>query len=377
VLLRNFFKLFSQWSWPNPVHLCKPETGEHYYRNNSYLTPIWTAEKSNDLFPIITPAFPCMNSTFNVQHITRDLLISELKRGEQITAKLEGKTGGPELMAQVLLELIEDPNFFSSYSHFFDVTITTTTENEMNDWYNFVESKIRGFFNDVHNTNKARGKDPNAPPFTLRPWPYGVYDPTPGVFERHFYIGVVFHIPPSELSKMDFPGPFQRFLDTTTRLKLKTANMKVTIKHIRSKDLPDWVFPGGVRPVIEKKPAGGVKRKDAPKADGGAVVNDAAATNPADQPSPSNDEPLQPTMVSDQKAPNTGDSDTPTSSTVSTVTEGTAEGRVVDKTMNPSANTAEAQELVQLGQDSSSFAELPALIPQESPFNTVNQDSHE
>lgn len=55
--------------WPKPIHLCEME-------QNSMGYPQWDPNDMQDQqaeMPIITPAYPAMNSTFNVSRCTREV----------------------------------------------------------------------------------------------------------------------------------------------------------------------------------------------------------------------------------------------------------------------------------------------------------------
>jgi poly(A) polymerase len=45
----------------------------------------YKANEKSDYFPIITPAFPSMNSTYNVSLTTRNIMITELEKAMEIT----------------------------------------------------------------------------------------------------------------------------------------------------------------------------------------------------------------------------------------------------------------------------------------------------
>src|SRR5581483_3747505 len=90
LLLHRFFKLFSIWEWPNPVCLNNFAAAESHgsmasvsaagYNNK---LQVWGqgAKDGNHLMPIITPAFPAINSTHNVSPPTMRILVRELQRG--------------------------------------------------------------------------------------------------------------------------------------------------------------------------------------------------------------------------------------------------------------------------------------------------------
>ena len=65
-LLRKFFLVFKSWRWPNPVMLTKPHDA-------GYGLPVWDAQhvhNARQVAPIITPAYPAMNSTVSVSPVS-------------------------------------------------------------------------------------------------------------------------------------------------------------------------------------------------------------------------------------------------------------------------------------------------------------------
>ncbi|KAL5189183.1 Nuclear poly(A) polymerase 1 [Glycine soja] len=81
MLVSRFFRVYTQWRWPNPVMLCAIEEG-------SVGLQIWDPRRyPNDRFhlmPIITPAYACMNSSYNVSSITLCIMTEEFQRGNEI-----------------------------------------------------------------------------------------------------------------------------------------------------------------------------------------------------------------------------------------------------------------------------------------------------
>ncbi|MEQ2187346.1 hypothetical protein GOODEAATRI_003775 [Goodea atripinnis] len=88
------------------------------------------------LMPIITPAYPQQNSTYNVSTSTRTIMTEEFKHGLSVTDEiLQGKAEWPKLF--------EPPNFFQKYKHYIVLTASASTEENHLEWIGLVESKIR------------------------------------------------------------------------------------------------------------------------------------------------------------------------------------------------------------------------------------------
>merc|ERR1719313_206136 len=93
---QSFFAVFGRWAWPKPVILCSitEEKNEPGLMGFKVWNPKANKSDRDHLMPILTPAFPSMNSTHNVSESTKALLVEEIQRGERITAELDSSAVG-------------------------------------------------------------------------------------------------------------------------------------------------------------------------------------------------------------------------------------------------------------------------------------------
>lgn len=74
--------------------------------------PVWdprlNPSDKNHLMPIITPAYPQQNSTYNVTNSTRQIMIEEIKRGFEICQQVNSNRSDWNL-------LFQPRNFFDRY----------------------------------------------------------------------------------------------------------------------------------------------------------------------------------------------------------------------------------------------------------------------
>ncbi|CCK68338.1 polynucleotide adenylyltransferase PAP1 KNAG_0A06840 [Huiozyma naganishii CBS 8797] len=144
VIINRFFKIYSDWKWPQPVILKPIEDGPLQVR--VWNPKIYAQDRSHRM-PVITPAYPSMCATHNITESTKSIILQELQRGIQITNDIftNKKTWN---------DLFKRHDFFYKYK--FYLTITASTREHTGDdgektggdeqhlkWSGLVESKAR------------------------------------------------------------------------------------------------------------------------------------------------------------------------------------------------------------------------------------------
>lgn len=155
-LLLVFFRVYSQWNWPSastPVLLCPIVSPPHpAFDHLSVWYPPWSSSSSsnNSLMPLITPAFPSMNSAFNVGMPQLRRLQEELKRAAILTRSWAlGPTS--KLMArrkERWESLFEVSPYFTRFHNFLQVDVWVQEgreekRGEFSRWFGWVESRLR------------------------------------------------------------------------------------------------------------------------------------------------------------------------------------------------------------------------------------------
>lgn len=132
-LVHKFFLVFSRWKWPQPVLLKQPDNVNLGF---TVWDPRINAQDRYHLMPIITPAYPQQNSTFNVSISTSKVIQNEFKEGMEITDEIMlGKADWDKLF--------QPPNFFTKYRHFIVLLVSSSTADDHLEWCGLIESKIR------------------------------------------------------------------------------------------------------------------------------------------------------------------------------------------------------------------------------------------
>ncbi|XP_076463451.1 poly(A) polymerase beta-like [Babylonia areolata] len=226
-LVHRFFLVLSKWDWPTPV-LLKPLDSE-----NKLGFPVWDARINPadrfHLMPIITPAYPQQNSTYNVSNSTRSVITEEFKEGLDVVTRIFEQR-------EEWTALFEPSNFFHKYRHYI-VLRASAEENEHHiEWKGYVESKIRLLVGNLE-------RNPFIKLAHVMPESYGPVNESEGQYMCKWFIGLVFNN--TQTSNIDLTYDIQSFSDAVHKqamhIHLFKEGMKVEITYLRKKQLSSYV----------------------------------------------------------------------------------------------------------------------------------------
>lgn len=323
-VVKRFFWLMSSWRWPDPIILQKREDAPLQLRE---WDPQTSFHDRKHLMPIITPAYPSMNSTHNIGQSTKQIILKEFRRGQQITDDIyDGR--------KQWKDLFDRHSFFSKdYKHYISVISASRSKEAQQAWSGLCQARLRRLiikieeiaesvelahpfnkgFDRVHEcsddadldkilqgsvefqvkevktetTEDAADVNADGPPVTSADGA----DPTTKtdkftIYSTTYYVGI--GLQPNAKS-LDISYAIQDYKNIVTSSDLFDSNMHgLRAVHVRNYDLPDDVFAEGeIRPTKTKKPK---MAKSAPPAhnkrtvtSAGLDVCDAADTSRTDK----------------------------------------------------------------------------------------------
>ena len=201
-------------------------------KDSSLNMPVWDPRENprdrSHLMPIITPAYPCMNSSYNVSDSTLQVMIDEFKRGREICSN--GTISWEKLF--------EPASIFDEYKHFLQVEVSADSKEDFELWEGWVHSRMRLLV-------KSAGQV-----IDVRPWPKAFYHD--GDEKRCFYF---LGLSKKRASTRYSYGQTQVFPQTNVDLtpavnefahKVKdwpdrSQGMEISVMHITQKNLPSWL----------------------------------------------------------------------------------------------------------------------------------------
>ena len=236
-LVQKFFLVFARWNWKNPVLLYPVEYREVVgLMSLKVWNPRQYAADRSHLMPIITPAFPCMNSTYNVTESTRNILLSEIARAHKLFSNKSFEKSFWD-------ELCMDPKFFHSLPLYLQLSVSGPDQEAVARFAGFVESRIRLLIKTLQHT---------AGVGAVRPWPQGVIG---SLGASSWFIGL--SVDPSH-NTIDLRPPVSTFLEKTHEFflegKEREGSADLRISYLQQKNLPQVV--SGKKPEISTHSGG-------------------------------------------------------------------------------------------------------------------------
>ncbi|KAK9195528.1 hypothetical protein WN943_003650 [Citrus x changshan-huyou] len=222
MLVSRFFRVYTQWRWPNPVLLCAIEEG-------SLGLQVWDPRRNPKdkyhLMPIITPAYPCMNSSYNVSTSTLRIMMDEFQRGHEICEAMEKNE------ADVDWDTLFEPfTFFEAYKNYLRIDISAENADDLRNWKGWVESRLRQLTLKVNAT-------------TLHAWLFAFFT---SIKRKQ-------GVPVGEGEQFDIRLTVKEFKQAVSMYTLRKPGMQISVAHVTRRNLPNFVFPGGVRPSRPSK----------------------------------------------------------------------------------------------------------------------------
>ncbi|TYZ57220.1 hypothetical protein PybrP1_001437 [[Pythium] brassicae (nom. inval.)] len=255
-VVHRFFAIFSSWRWPTPVLISKPYEAPEL-ESCAQWSPQRNLHDRSHVMPIITPGFPAVNSSVNVNASTLRILQEEFARGKQIMDEMQAK--GLSSPA-VWHKLFAPTEFMVRYDHYVVVELRAGDEDALSEWANFVASRTRKLVETLQHTSPIESVHPLPelvkPALPLSSSSSGAGDTSDAC--GYFLIGYTVS---SSSQRALTPEPVaaaescvlpavRYFLGTELGsgcLAERTASMRAEIAYKRWDELPDELFAHGGR----------------------------------------------------------------------------------------------------------------------------------
>uniref|UniRef100_K3WPD3 Poly(A) polymerase n=1 Tax=Globisporangium ultimum (strain ATCC 200006 / CBS 805.95 / DAOM BR144) TaxID=431595 RepID=K3WPD3_GLOUD len=246
-LLLKFFRVYHLWAWPNPILL--NEITNHPSLGFSIWNPKLNHRDRLHMMPIITPAYPAFNSSYNVIPSTLRILKAEFGKAVSRTLHIESKKA-------TWSTLFASPLFFDRWRHFLRIQITAENADDFSRWFGWVESRLRHFFLrleaipevqiyplarffDFKTTRSEDGDGTNA-------------DQNQECEELHTswcFIALSFHIPKKAIASetggggyhVDLTSVIQEFAFIVDQWEQRHGGMDLQVDHLMREQIPTWV----------------------------------------------------------------------------------------------------------------------------------------
>ncbi|EFJ28719.1 hypothetical protein SELMODRAFT_171521 [Selaginella moellendorffii] len=252
-LISRFFRVYTQWRWPNPVMLCPIEE-----RSSLGLLQVWDPRKNprdkSHLMPIITPAYPCMNSSYNVSTSTLRIMTQEFNRGNEVCEQLEMSRATWDL-------LFESFSFFEAYRNYLQIDVVAIDDCDHRCWKGWVESRLRQLTLKVEKDTYGM--------LQCHPHPSDFVDMARDGYHCAYFMGLQRKLgaPLHEGQQFDIRTTVEQFKLNVAAYTSWKQGMEIYVSHVRRKQIPLFVYPGGVKPARPARQHSGSPSSDSKQGD--------------------------------------------------------------------------------------------------------------
>ncbi|KAI3671596.1 hypothetical protein L1987_87335 [Smallanthus sonchifolius] len=229
MLVSRFFRVYTQWRWPNPVMLCAMEEEELGFA-------VWDPRKNpkdrTHHMPIITPAYPGMNSSYNVSTSTLRVMTEQFLFGNRVCEAIENnKAQWPVLFEPYM--------FFESYRNYLQVDIVAANTDDLRSWKGWVESRLRQLTLMIERDTLGK--------LQCHPYPHEYSDPLKQCSHGAFFMGLQRKQGEAILEgqQFDIRGTIDEFRHLVNMYVFWRPGMEIYVSHVRRKQIPLYVFPNG------------------------------------------------------------------------------------------------------------------------------------
>ncbi|PQQ05856.1 nuclear poly(A) polymerase 4-like isoform X2 [Prunus yedoensis var. nudiflora] len=231
MLISRFFRVYTQWRWPNPVMLCAIE-------EDAVGFSVWDPRKNprdrTHHMPIITPAYPCMNSSYNVSQSTLRVMVEQFQFSNNICEKVE-------LFEAEWCALFEPYLFLESYKNYLQVDIVAADVDDLRAWKGWVESRLSQLTLKIERDTLGM--------LQCHPYPRDYVDTNKQCAHSAFFMGLQKKQGEKiQGQQFDIRGTVDEFRHSVNMYMFWKPGMEIYVSHVPRRLLPPYVFPDGCRP---------------------------------------------------------------------------------------------------------------------------------
>ncbi|KAI3700257.1 hypothetical protein L2E82_44878 [Cichorium intybus] len=231
MLVSRFFRVYTNWRWPNPVMLCPIEEDDLGF--NVWDPRKWSRDRTH-LMPIITPAYPCMNSSYNVSASTLRVMVEQFLFGNKVCEEIE-------LNKANWSSLFEPSLFFESYKNYLQVDIVAADADDLLAWRGWVESRLRLLTLKIERDTDGM--------LQCHPFPNEYIDTSKPCSHCAFFMGLQRQpgVKVQEGQQFDIRATVDEFKQGVNSYNLWRPGMDIFVSHVRRRQLPAYIFPEGYK----------------------------------------------------------------------------------------------------------------------------------